>query len=143
MNGLRPRFGVGLLLLVLGACKTTSTIGYPAEYVATKAPGHVSVTQADNTVVDLYNPQIKGENGDTLVGFMGKTGAYFEMPLTDVKLMRAQDVSMGRTMLFAGTVAIGGALLLAKVAGTNGGANLCFPPGGANMGLPVPCPKPA
>jgi hypothetical protein len=50
---------------------------------------------------------------------------------------------MGRTMLFAGTIAIGSALLLTQVTGTNGPANVCFLPGAGNNGLPLPCPKPA
>jgi hypothetical protein len=143
MTKLRPQFGVGLLLVALGACKTTNTVGYPAEYVSMKGPGHVWVTESDKSVIELYNPQIKGENGDTLVGFLGKSGTYFEMPLSDVKLMRAPEISMGRTMLFAGTIAIGSALLLTQVTGTNGPANVCFLPGAGNNGLPLPCPKPA
>jgi hypothetical protein len=136
----RRNAGIALFVVALAACTTTTTIGYPAEYVSMKGPGHVSVTESDKSVVEIFNPQIRG---DTLVGFLGKTGSYVELPLSDVTLMRAHEVSLGRTMILAGVTTIGAAVLLTQVTGTNGGANVCFPPGGLNQGLPVPCPKPA
>jgi hypothetical protein len=127
--------GVATLVLALAACKTTATVGYPAEYVSVHGPEKVTVTQPDKSTVDLYNPQI---HGDTLVGFVGKSGQYMEIPLTSVQLMRAQEVSLGRTMLLAGALSIGAALLVSQ---TQGSAPYCanFAPGSANNGLPQPC----
>ena len=142
MNGRQLRWIGGALFVVsVAACTSVGTVGYPAEYIATKAPGHVWITNTDKTVMELYNPQIKGDSGDTLVGF-SKTGEYTEMPVANVQLMRTKMASPMRTALLAGSVALGTALIISKVQGT-APTNLCFPPGGGNMGLPVPCPKPA
>jgi len=144
MNNLCIAAGLGLLAIV-AACTSTATVGYPAEYVSMRSPGHVWVTTTDKNVVELYNPQIKGDSGDTLVGFAGKTGAYLEIPVSSVQMMKAKEANTGKTMLVVGAAAIGSALLLTTVMGNGGtgGANVCFPPGGLNQGLPVPCPPAA
>jgi hypothetical protein len=136
----KPVLVATALVLSLAGCTSVGVVGYPVEYIDMHAPGHIWVTQTDKTVTELFGPQVRG---DTLVGFEKGTGQYVEIPVSNVQLMRAPLLSPMKTALFAGTIAIGGALLLTQVTGTNGAANVCFPPGGANMGLPVPCPKPA
>jgi hypothetical protein len=133
------RTGATLLVVMLAACKSVGVVGYPAEYIDTHGPTHVWVTGTDNSVQDLYNPQI---HGDTLVGFQKGNGGYVEMALSDVKLMKAEFAAPMRTALLAATVAVGTALVISRIQGTSP-TNLCFPPGGGNMGLPLPCPKPA
>ncbi|HUL50263.1 MAG TPA: hypothetical protein VLT79_09645 [Gemmatimonadales bacterium] len=144
MTGTRSVLGV-LSLIGIAACTTTATVGYPAEYVSMRSPSHVWIKTADKNEVELFNPQIKGDSGDTLVGFAGKTGAYLEIPVSSVQTMKAKEAATGRTMIVVGATAIGSALLLTAVMGNGGtgGANVCFPPGGLNQGVPVPCPKPA
>lgn len=129
------RLGVGLLVVGLAACTTVGVVGYPAEYIATKAPGHVWVTRAgSNEQLDLYNPQL---HGDTLAAF-DRTGGFLEMPVADVQLMRAPMASPGKTALLAATAAIGTALVISHI---QGGTDNCvkFNPGAGNNGLPVPC----
>ena len=119
----------------LAACTSVGVVGYPGEYIATKSPSHVWVTQAGQTgLKDLYNPQL---HGDTLVGF-DKGGAYFEMPIGDVQLMKAPVAAPAKTALFAATVAVGTALIITHV---QGGVDYCanFAPGAANNGLVQPC----
>ena len=135
------RIAAAFVVVGLAACTAVGNVGYPAEYISTKQPGHVWITQSDKTVTELYNPQIKGDSGDTLVGF-SRTGEYLEMPVANVQLMKTAMASPMRTALLAGTVAVGTALIVSRIQGT-APTNLCFPPGGANMGVPVPCPKPA
>jgi hypothetical protein len=124
-----------LLALGFTACKSVNVIGYPVEFIDIHAPEHVWVTQPDKSVTELYAPQLKG---DTLVGFVKGTGAYVEIPVANIQIMKAPQVSAMKTALFAGTVAIGGALLLAQVTGS---APYCanFAPGAANNGLVQPC----
>jgi len=132
--------GLGSLALVVGVagCKSTTTVGYPAEYVSMKSPSHIWVTTADKKVVEMYNPQIKGDSGDTLVGFASKTGGYTEIPVSQVQIMKAQEVSLAKSMVLAGAISIGMALLVSQ---TQGSAPYCanFAPGAANNGLVQPC----
>jgi hypothetical protein len=86
-------------------------------------------------VTEIYGGKV---NGDTLVGFVKNTGLYVEIPVSQIQLMRAPLFSPMKTALFAGTVAIGGALLLAQLTGS---APYCanFAGGSANNGLVQPC----
>jgi len=134
-KALTSRAGAGLLLVAVAACTSVGVVGYPAEYIATKAPGHVWITRAGNTdQLDVYNPQL---HGDTLAGF-DRNGGFFEMSIGDVQLMRAPLSSPGKTALLAATAAIGTALIITHI---QGGTDNCirFNPGGGNNGLPVPC----
>jgi hypothetical protein len=111
---------VGVALLCLAACTTTGVVGYPAEYIDSHGPGHVWVTEPDNTVVELSNPQV---HGDTLAGFAN--GSYVEMPLSDVKLMKAKFPATGRTAVLAGASAITVAALVAVLMG-GGSGSTCY-----------------
>jgi hypothetical protein len=130
-----------VMLVTVAGCKSVGVVGYPAEFVDSHAPEHVWISKADKSVTELYGPQL---HGDTLVGFVKGTGQYMEVPIADIQLMKAPMFSPMKTALFVGTAAIGSALALTAVMGNggSGGANVCFPPGGLNQGLPVPCPKP-
>ena len=129
------RVGAAALLISLAACTSVGLVGYPAEFIATRAPAHVWVTQAGSSaMIDMYNPQL---HGDTLAGF-DKTGGYVEMPIESVQLMRAPMAAPGKTALLAATAAIGTALVITHI---QGGVDNCigFQPGSGNNGLPVPC----
>jgi len=119
----------------LAACTTVSAVGYPAEYVATRSPAHVWVTQAGKQgMMDLYNPQL---HGDTLAGF-DKNGGFYEMPVGDVQLMRAPMAAPGKTALLAASIAIGSALIITQVQGSSAYcAN--YGAGSNNNGVPQPC----
>jgi hypothetical protein len=110
----------GFLCITLAACQTRGVVGYPAEFISTRGPTHVWVTQPDNSVVELSNPQI---HGDTLVGF--SEGTYIEMPLSDVKLMKASFPAPARTAIVAGASAIGLALAVAALMG-NASTTTCY-----------------
>jgi len=129
------RMSAVLLGAGLAACTTVGAVGYPAEFVATRAPAHVWVSQASKTgMIDMYNPQL---HGDTLAGF-DKEGGFVEIPIGDVQLMRAPMSSPGKTALLAATAAIGTALIITHI---QGGVDYCanFAPGSANNGLVQPC----
>lgn len=129
------RVGAAALLITLAACTSVGLVGYPAEYIATRAPAHVWVTQAgSNAMIDMYNPQL---HGDTLAGF-DKEGGFVEIPIESVQLMRAPMASPGKTALLAATAAIGTALVITHI---QGGVDYCanFAPGSANNGLVQPC----
>jgi hypothetical protein len=133
----RTRFlgaGAGLLCITLAACQTAGVVGYPAEYISTNGPNHVWVTEPDHSVVELSNPQI---HGDTLVGF--SAGSYIEMPLSDVKLMKANFPAPARTAIVAGVGAIGLALAVAALMG-NAATTTCYD---RTTGGTMPCPPPA
>jgi hypothetical protein len=95
----------------------------------------VWISQADKSVTELYGPQL---HGDTLVGFVKGTGQYIEVPVADIQLMKAPMFSPLKTALFAGTVAIGTALIVTSVQGS---APYCanFAAGSANNGVIQPC----
>ena len=126
---------VVLLVAGVAACTTVGLVGYPGEYVATRAPSHVWVTQTGKTAMfDIYNPQM---HGDTLAGF-DKEGGFMEMNIQDVQLMRAPMASPGRTALLAATLAVGTALVITHIQG-NVPNCIGFQPGAANNGVPIPC----
>lgn len=126
-----------VLLSGAAACKSVGVVGYPAEYVATHGPSHVWVTEPNHQTVDLYNPQV---HGDTLVGF--DKGAYTEIPLGDVQIMKANFPAPLRTALLAGGAAIGTAAVVAVLMGsgtTPYQASTCITPG---TDFVTPCPNP-
>ena len=127
---------IGASVVVLGlACTSVGMVGYPGEFIATKAPGHVWVTQTGNSqTMDLYNPTL---HGDTLAAF-DRTGGFVEIPIASVQLMKAPMSSPGRTALLAATTAIGTALIISHIQGKVDNCVRCNP-GGGNNGLPVPC----
>ena len=136
MHTLRTRLvGAGMLVaLSLGACHTVGEVGYPAEFVETNGPTHVWVTTADQSVLNLYNPQV---HGDTLVGFIAGVGTYTEMPISDVKIMRANFPAPGRTAVVVAAGAIGAAVMVAALMGSNGNARVCYK---SPTGEVIPCP---
>lgn len=107
----------------LSACKTVGVVGYPAEFIMTHGPSHVWVTEPNNSIVELWNPTV---HGDTVAGF--SKGAYTEVPLSDVKLMRANFAAPMRTALLAGGVAVGTAAIIATLMG-NAPGSTCITPG--------------
>jgi hypothetical protein len=123
---MRKFFVVAAAALVgIGACKTVNTIGYPAEFVATRGPSHVWVTtNSKGTETELWNPTV---HGDTLAGF--NRGAFTEIPLGDIKLMKAPVAAPGRTALLAGGLAIGSAATVAMLMGSGPGSGTCITPG--------------
>lgn len=134
---MRGLIGTTSIWIVLGlaACQTTGVVGYPAEFIATKGPTHVWVTQPDDRVVELSNPQV---HGDTLAGFAD--GNYVEMPLSSVKLMKGQFPAPARTALLAGVAAIGTAAIVAAMMGNNSNTTTCYD---RTTGGVMPCPPPA
>ncbi|HUK21855.1 MAG TPA: hypothetical protein VLV45_09925 [Gemmatimonadales bacterium] len=110
-------------LFAVGACKTVEPIGYPAEFVATRGPSHVWVTNTNGNETELWNPTV---HGDTLAGF--NRGAFTEIPLGDIKLMRAPIAAPARTALLAGGLAIGSAATVALLMGSGTGST-CITPG--------------
>jgi len=128
--------GAGMLLAGLAACHTVSEVGYPAEFVESKGPTHVWVTRGDKSTMELWNPQI---HGDTLAGFVGGRGDYFEMPLSDVKLMRASFSAPARTALVVGAGVLFTAGMFQVLTGGNftKGNNVCIKPVTDEI---IPCP---
>ena len=128
------KFTAPVVALGFAACTSVGVVGYPAEYLSINSPSHVWITQADNSVVDLHNPQV---HGDTLVGF--SNGGYVEMPIESVKLMRAQFSSPARTAILAGTSAIVAAVAVSSLMG-GGSGSTCY---NRDTGGVMPCLPPA
>jgi len=114
-----------LVTLTSLACHTVGEVGYPAEFVESKGPTHVWVTRADQTTLELWNPQM---HGDTLAGFVGGRGDYFELPLTDVKIMRASFAAPGRTALVVGAGVLATAGIFQLLSGTSTSTGTCIKP---------------
>ena len=133
----RPQVRVRVVCVVLGlaACTSVGVVGHPTEYVSTRAPSRVWVTQSDKTVVELFKPLIKGDNSDTLAGFT-KSGDYVAMPMANVQIMKAPMASPARTVLLAGSVAIVGTALIVGDIQSSAPVPLCYTPAGPP---PVPC----
>ena len=99
------RFALVLAVVTLPACYTTKVVPID-EALASK---RVSVTLQDQSVVELYGPQIYGPK---LVGFVG--GKYEEYLTTQVKEARVRQMAGARTAaLVIGSVAVVGGILYA------------------------------
>ena len=135
VNRFATMAAAGVLAVGVVGCTSVGVVGYPAEYISMKAPNDIWVTTSQNpNYSELRSPSL---HGDTLAGF-DANGTYVEMPISDVKLMKAKYISTTKTAIFAGTAAIGSAALLVAVTGTNGPANVCFVPA-TSTGIPSPC----
>ena len=139
MHPLRVSARASLLVASLAACHTVAEVGYPQEFVESKGPTHVWVTRGDKSTMELWNPQV---HGDTLAGFVGGRGDYYEIPLSDVKIMRATFAAPARTALVVGAGVLFTAGMFQLVTGSNftRGNNVCYK---SPTGEVIPCPDPA
>jgi hypothetical protein len=121
----------GVLVLASAGCYTTAGVGYPAEFIDTHRPSRIWVTESNDSILAVDNPQIRS---DTLTGYV--VGAYRELPMSDVKFVRGRVLNAGRTAMLAGVAALAAAGAVVSLTGTKGQANICF--NGADQ--QVPCP---
>ena len=128
----RPRYVVlGLCLLGLPACYSTAGVGYPAEFIDMHRPSRIWVTETNDSVLAFDSPQM---HADTLAGYV--EGGYRELPLADVKFVKARVLSPTKTAVLAGAVALAAAGAVVSLTGTKGQANICF--NGADQEIPCP-----
>jgi hypothetical protein len=86
----------------MAGCTTFGTVP-PKEFIIAKRPQQVWVFKADSSVVLVRGPHFLS-GGDTLVGLV--EGSYQEMPLSDVKQVKATRQAPVRTFgLVAGSAA--------------------------------------
>ena len=99
-------------VLTLSACYTTKLVPLD-DALASK---RVSVTLQDQSVVELFGPQIYGPK---LVGFV--KGKYEEYLTTQVKEARVRQMAGGRTaaLVMTGVVVTGGILYAVTSTGQN------------------------
>lgn len=128
--------GAALLVVGLAACTSVGMVSYPAEYISMRSPGDIWITRGDDpSFVEIRGPTL---HGDTLAGF-DRNGAYLEMPITDVKLMKARAVSPTKTAILVAGAAVGSAIIISQVQGS---AKNCvyFVPAGSTGSVTL-CPK--
>jgi len=101
------RRALSIVLLSLGglACYGVAPVADPARYLTDSKPTQVWVREGDSTL-QIDRPQLAG---DTLLGFVGKT--YREIPLSQVRELRARRFVLGSTL------ALGAAIALVSAAG--------------------------
>ena len=104
------------------ACTAVAPIRSPGQFVSTHQPPRLWITRSDNSVVLLESPKAVG---DTLAGFV--EGQYVEVPLANVRQVRARRAVPSRTALLvgAGVVAAAGMALVITGSGGGGGSGLC------------------
>ena len=113
---MRPILGCTLLLAALSsaACHTMKPI--TLDQVNLLKPQRAWVTEADQTVVLVANPQVVG---DTLVGYVN--GTYEEMPAAQFKQVIVQAPATAKTVLLVGAVTAGfGGMVYALIGGHGG-----------------------
>jgi hypothetical protein len=102
-------FGVAAAmgLVSFAACSHVTAVNQPLNYVANKTPIEVWVVRRHNdTTYRMSQPRLQG---DTLIGFISANDApatltqYAEIPIGDVRQMRAREAAPVRTgLLVAG-----------------------------------------
>ena len=105
MTRYRPRAVLLLfLVLTLTACATHSWQGVsldaisPAQFIEEDQPDRVRVTGRDVLDLELVSPSVEG---DQLVG-----AGDFSVPLADILRLEVRAFSMGRTIKWAGALAL-------------------------------------
>ena len=107
-------------------CRTMTPVGQPSQYVSTKHPESVWVTESDHTVVQLHGPHM---SGDTVVGHVRKE--VVKIALTDVSQVVVSRPSLAKTAAVAaagGVVVIGGLVLMFAHHNGNTAENTCLTP---------------
>lgn len=95
---------VGVLgVAALGACTTVRQV-QPVEYLANNAPEMVWVTDTNNTVVQVAEPEIKR---DTLRGTVQGSRERVAIPLGDIRSVQAKLHDHTKTALLATTLGVG------------------------------------
>jgi hypothetical protein len=102
------------LVAMVAACHTFGPVASPSDFVATRQPQRVWVTETDGSVQIFEGPKLLG---DTLAGFV--KGEYREVPLADVKQVAARQPAPGRTRtaIIVGGVATVSFMLLVATGG--------------------------
>ncbi len=126
------RVTAGLLALSVAACTHTGPVQRPADFLTVKKPARVWVTRPDDSVIVVTHPTLRG---DTLSGFAHDK--YFEMPMADVKQVRATFPAVYRTALLAGAGVVALGLVVKEARGATGCAKYdAVPPGEDEF---IPC----
>jgi hypothetical protein len=113
------------LIPLATGCTSVATVRRPAQFIASKAPRVVWVTTADNGQVALLSPRV---SADTLGGLAGGVH-YVEMPLSNVRSMRARQPAPRRTLLLVGGLTLGVAVLAQTVGrGAGSSPTVCLDP---------------
>ena len=106
-----------LALAGSAGCTKIAAVRSPLSYVAQQLPQRVWVIRAHNdSMVELFQPRTEE---DTLIGFVG--GSYTEIPIHDVKQVRAEQPARVRTALLS--AGISGAVIVEYARLTGGGGN--------------------
>jgi len=126
----------GLVALGVVGCTQLSAVPQPADFLMAKRPTRVWVTGPDSTEVVVTHPKVRG---DTLSGYAHDR--YFEIPLVDVKLIRASVPARTRTLLLAGAGAVAVGVVVVQQTGSKG-SGICSGTPPNQMGdaeTPSPC----
>jgi hypothetical protein len=98
----------------------------PTEYVGTRHPESVWVTDSNHAVVRIRGPHMLG---DTVVGDVGKQ--LVKIPLTDTSKVVVSRPSTGKTIALAtagGAIVVGGLVLMFEHHSSSTAQNTCLTP---------------
>jgi Na+-translocating ferredoxin:NAD+ oxidoreductase RnfG subunit len=106
--------------LSIPSCKTMKPVSL--DELRTMKPEQVWVTQNDQSVVLVTNPQVVG---DTLVGYVN--GAYEEIPTSQFKQVIVQRGDTKKTALLVAVAAAGFGGMVYALIGGKGDTHVCDP----------------
>lgn len=118
-------FCIAACVATLG-CRTMAPVSTPADYVATRHPESVWITDSDHSVLRVRGPRMVG---DTVVGDVGNR--YVKIPLSGISHVAVSRPALGKTVLLAaaGAAIVGGGLvLMLSHYGGHTGQNTCLTP---------------
>ncbi len=122
----KPALAFASVVAAVAACRTMTPVGQPREYVSTKHPESVWLTESNQTVVRVHGPHMLG---DTVVGDVQKQ--FVKIPLADVSKVVVSRPSLGKTVAISaagGAIVIGGLVLMFSHHGGNNAQNTCLTP---------------
>jgi hypothetical protein len=132
MRGLGFTLAAGVAVGIV-ACSHVAAVHQPVDYVATNSPIEVWVIRRHNdSVFRMAQPRLQG---DTLVGFVTPKDApanltqYAEIPVGDVRQMRARQGAPVRTGLLIAGITGGFIVAYEELVGVGGAKGQGIPPG--------------
>lgn len=129
---LMTRIATAALAVGAAACMTIQPVRQPAQFIQTKKPQLLWVTNSDGEVMTLSNAHV---DGDQVVGMWEGIHEEVKVPFSQARLVEARQVSPLKTAVLGGTLVASAGVLTYWIINATAPATLCQnpEPGGGNQ----------
>ena len=126
---IRKALAAVLVGSVIG-CASVQRVQHPDQFIASKRPKQLWVTQSDGKEWWLVNPRVSG--GQVVGWARGRMEREVRVPLSEAQIVEARQIDRGKTAVAAGFALVAGGMFLhfatrATSARVNGGCDAAYP----------------